>query len=139
MAENGRAAEDGKEEEWGVMKRREFLQGIGAAVVGLVVGKGKAKPPEMTASAAFDELIRGIEKPLPEPEMLFGRPIVYTDALPDIGGDIVLGDLSAYIEGSLIKRIPVSQEILDDCIAGGDAWRGVRLSGFERTILDGDA
>ena len=139
------------------MKRREFLQGMVVAIAALVLPPGKAKPAkeyefdmrDIAASAGRQSKTHYLDKDIQlyeqvkmaeaEPEMLFGRPIVYTDALPDIGGDIVLGDLSAYIEGTLIKRIPVSQEILDDCIAGGDAWRGVRLSEFERTILDGDA
>ena len=120
------------------MKRREFLQGMVVAIAALVLPPGKAEPvvrvPHTAGRTVLDNF--GISS---KPEMLFGRPIVYTDALPDIGGDIVLGDLSAYIEGTLIKRIPVSQEILDDCIAGGDAWRGVRLSELERTILDGNA
>ena len=107
------------------MKRREFLQGMVVAIAALVLPPGKAEPvvrvPHTAGRTVLDNF--GISS----------RDVwALYDEMGKWRGDMV-------IEGSFIKRIPISQEILNDCIAGGDAWRGVRLSEFERIILDGDA
>ena len=119
------------------MKRREFLQGMVVAIAALVLPKGKAKPAEeyvnvhdIAASAGRQSKTHYLDKDIQlyeqvkmaeaEPEMLFGRPIV-ARRVGGIGGDIVLGDLSAYYTNELLEdwviRIPL--------MAGHTAYRYV--------------